>query len=91
MTIKLSELKVKSYKLPDVGRGVVTLEAVGSDLWVIRMGGSCLNKALQWEYEPTPSGRTDAFSQRCRWSAPEDAIKSWEEYLEKDGRPRKSY
>jgi hypothetical protein len=42
---------------------------VGFDgvVYAIRQGGCCLNKKGEWEFEPIPSSRTDAFLKRCRW------------------------
>lgn len=60
-----------------------TLEAVlqqdGSVLWAVRQPfGECLNIHGQWEPEPRPSERTDAFFRRCRWATAEAAYKAWE-------------
>lgn len=45
-----------------------------SVLYAIRQRGFCLNKQGDWEYEPIPSSRDDAFIARCRWADLEDAI-----------------
>lgn len=42
--------------------------------WAVTRGGSCLAKDGQWEIEPLPSSRDDAFRQRCRWSDLGEAI-----------------
>lgn len=42
--------------------------------FAVRRGRSCLNKKSEWEYEPLPSSRTDAFYRRCRFSKIEDAV-----------------
>lgn len=79
--------RVTAYALGDtaspMGMGPETLEAAvqrdGSVLWAIRrMGGSCLNKKGEWEYEPMPSSRTAAFFKRCRWPTAEAAYQAWE-------------
>lgn len=47
----------------------------GSDLWAIRQRGFCLNKQGEWEYEPLPSSRDEAFFARCRWADRDEAIR----------------
>lgn len=49
----------------------------GAVRWAIREGRACLNKKGEWEHEPMPSSRTDAFFNRCRWNSAEAAIKFW--------------
>lgn len=44
----------------------------------------CVNKALELEWEPMPSGRDDAFLERCRFTF-EDAIKYLENYIKMEG------
>lgn len=50
------------------------IEAVGSRsggalLFAVRRDdGCCLNKQGGWEFEPSPSNRSDGFRDRCRWS-----------------------
>ncbi|MBE0507252.1 MAG: hypothetical protein IBX50_11110 [Marinospirillum sp.] len=34
----------------------------------------CLNKQLEWEEEPSPSNRDQAFLERCRFSSLDDAV-----------------
>lgn len=46
----------------------------GPDLWKVTKHGDCLNKAGEWEYEPLPSSRDDAFIARCRFASAADAI-----------------
>lgn len=42
------------------------------DLWSVTNGGrSCLNSDLEWEYEPSPSGRTEDYKKRNRFSLDE--------------------
>ncbi len=38
-----------------------------ADVWAIRRGGYVLNRDGQWEHEPLPSSRDDAFLARCRY------------------------
>lgn len=36
--------------------------------WSVQWMGEVLNKAGEWEYEPLPSSRDDAFFARCRFT-----------------------
>ena len=55
----------------------VTIEAVKQatcpDLWAVRFMGEVLSKQGEWEYEPLPSSRDDAFLERCRFGTPAEA------------------
>lgn len=70
----VSGLPVAAY---DAG-GDVRIEAAkqcdGSTLWAVRNGPSCLAKDGQWEYEPMPSSRDDAFFERCRYPTAQAAL-----------------
>lgn len=47
----------------------------GSDLWAVRnRHGSVLAKDGQWEFEPQPSSRDDAFMERCRYATHLEAL-----------------
>lgn len=64
-------LEVEAYS---AGRGV-RIEACrqrdGSRLWAVRNSfGDVLNKQGEWEWEPHPSGRSEAFLSRCRFDTP---------------------
>ncbi len=37
------------------------------DTWAVRKGGWCLNDNYEWEFEPIPSSRDEAFYARTRW------------------------
>lgn len=41
--------------------------------WAIREGGCVLTKELEWEIEPIPSSRDNAFLKRARWGSAEEA------------------
>ena len=45
--------------------------------WSVRFGGNCLNTDSEWEYEPRPSIRDDAFYQRCRFGSIADALMAY--------------
>lgn len=42
--------------------------------FAVRNGSMCLNKKGEWEYEPMPSSRDDAFYDRCRFPSFIDAV-----------------
>jgi len=46
----------------------------GPVLWAVTRLNSCLNKSGEWEYEPQPSSRDDAFIARCRWTSLDEAL-----------------
>lgn len=49
----------------------------GPALWKVVNGtGGVLNKAGEWEYEPMPSSRDDAFLARCRFATAEEGIRA---------------
>ena len=50
-----------------------TVTTDGRERFAIRRGRSCLNKSGQWEYEPIPSERDDAFFARCRFNTFDEA------------------
>jgi hypothetical protein len=59
----------------------VTIDRVkqsdGDDKWAVRCGSEVLTKTGQWEYEPMPSNRSEAFLRRARFNSPFDAVKAW--------------
>ena len=42
--------------------------------WAVRWMGRCLTHDGEWEYEPQPSSRDDAFYARCRFDSLEKAM-----------------
>jgi hypothetical protein len=79
---------VKSYWLvpptpSDAGRSAVSLDRCnqieGHDLWAIRgtHGSMVLNRDGEWEDEPIPSYRDEAFMARCRFATQLDAVTAW--------------
>ncbi len=42
--------------------------------WAVVRGDSVLNHELEWEYEPMPSSRDEAFFNRCRYHSKEEAM-----------------
>ncbi len=84
-TSPLSGLQIKTYTLKRANRSEsgaywdeITLSSYeqmeGSYKWAIKMGLHVLNKFGQWEYEPIPSSRDEAYFERCRYSTPEEAL-----------------
>lgn len=57
----------------DFQRGISEIRIVtrgqrdGSTLYAVTQRGWTANKDGEWEYEPIPSSRDDAYLQRCRW------------------------
>src|SRR5574337_49177 len=72
---------VCAYELPD-DTSEVRLERCkqrdGSYKWAVRRGGACMNIDGEFEYEPMPSSRDNAFLARCRFDSAESAYAAWE-------------
>lgn len=50
----------------------------GPPRWAIRDQFSrCMNTSGEWEDEPRPSSRDDAFFARCRWDSVDEAFVAW--------------
>ena len=58
------------------------VESRGKSGWAITKGAVCLNKSGEWEYEPMPSHRTDAFIKHTRWATPQEAFAFLEKYCQ---------
>ena len=77
---KLSKFEIESWCLDYWDTVIhITLERVRQlpgkpDKWAIRESGCCMNRNGEWEYEPIPSSRDDAFMERCRFNTVEDAL-----------------
>ena len=70
--VVVSAYRVKGGILPVKVERVQQIE--GSDLWAVRHGADVLNVDGEWEYEPMPSSRDDAFLARCRFLSSGAAI-----------------
>ena len=57
----------------DLGQNT-TVESRGDGAWAVKNGGSVLNVDGVWEWEPSPSNRTDEFIARTRFDR-EDAFR----------------
>lgn len=55
-------------------RGSISVEARGDGQWAVLDGSYCLNREGEFEYEPFPSQRDEAFLKRCRFSLREALI-----------------
>lgn len=85
--MKLSDLAITEYEIVSGGalcpavdvRLCRALQRDGTEKWAIREQGACLNRFGNWELEPQPSSRTDAFLRRCRFDSPQDALIVWTE------------
>ncbi len=67
--------KVTEYEIDDSICVERVKQRAGSDKWAVRrLGGEVLNKQGEWEYEPMPSSRDDAFIERCRFDTALSAI-----------------
>ena len=53
-----------------------------SILWACRNRGMVLSKDGEWEYEPMPSSRTEAFLKRCRFKTLKAALKAGKKVAE---------
>jgi hypothetical protein len=64
------------YRVGPAAPDNVSIEACSSRdrvvRWAARHQGNCLNNSFEWEHEPTPSGRDDAFLARCRFDTLDD-------------------
>jgi hypothetical protein len=83
---RLEDLTAVTYRLPlPADPAEHTLERVGQsagpDRWAVRRGRMCLASTGEWEWEPLPSGRDEAFFARCRFATAEAALAAWDSYL----------
>jgi len=82
--LQLEDLAVRQYIIDYDEPIDVTLDRVaqrdGIDKWAIREKECCLNHDGEWESEPQPSSRDDAFLERCRFKTPYAALSVWNQY-----------
>jgi hypothetical protein len=78
-------LRVAAYDAGDGVHIVACNQRDGSRLWAVRDESRCvvLNKLGEWEYEPSPSSRDDAFLVRCRYATPLEARDAYMAFLTK--------
>lgn len=93
--MKLSDLEVKAYlvrrevmQLPHPYTPEVAIaryrQREGPDKWVVQSNSNVLNKDGEWEWEPRPSSRDDAYLARCRFDTAEEALAA---YIKFEGGP----
>ncbi len=88
MATSIGDLRINEYQIEGgTAHHVadVTLRRMpqreGPDLWAIfDHSDVCLNKRGQWEFQPMPSSRTDAFLRRCRFDSAEAALAFWNKH-----------
>lgn len=68
------DAKVCAYEVGGEIKVELAKQQDGSELWAVRRFGTVLNKSGEWEYEPLPSSRDDAFLDRCRFESGSQAI-----------------
>lgn len=67
----------------DGGKQILNLVRRGRrpEAWAIELFGEVLGRTGEWEDEPQPSSRDEAFFARCRWASPADAAAFAQEHL----------
>ena len=83
-------VNAKAYEINEVqlfGGGPFDVESItlvrrqqldGSTKWaVMKRTMWCLSKDAEWEIEPMPSSRDDAYLERCRFDTPDEALAVW--------------
>jgi len=50
-----------------------TVERRSGSTWAISQGGRCLMKDGEWDWEPSPSERDDAFLEKARFASAQEA------------------
>lgn len=78
---RVEDLEVRIYHVPteptmETPYGV-TIEGRGNGAWAICNLGSVMNGSREWEYEPSPSNRSDEFIARTRFASPQEALDFW--------------
>jgi hypothetical protein len=68
----------ESHKLDPVTFHRMNSPFYTGERWAVRRLSSCLNSDGEWEYEPMPSSRNDAFYARCRFDTLEAAKRTLE-------------
>lgn len=81
--MKVTDLIPTVYQI-DMSANSPQFCLTGPSKFAIRSAGrSCLNKLGEWEYEPFPSNRTDDFLERCRYDSLEEAVETYNKFVEK--------
>ncbi|OIQ64934.1 hypothetical protein GALL_535120 [mine drainage metagenome] len=77
--------EVVAYAMPGECRIEKVTNRDGRASWAVRRRSAVLNKQGEFEYEPLPSNRDDAFLQRCRFDSALEAANACREALQEDG------
>jgi hypothetical protein len=56
---------------------------IGEPRWAVCCEGGVLNTHNEWEYEPNPSSRSDAFKKRTRFDTIEEAEAAFRRFEER--------
>lgn len=71
------QAEISAYDLPGDAKIERCKQRDGSFKWAVRLGDLCMNRDGQFEREPMPSNRDDAFYERCRFRSAEEAYERW--------------
>ena len=76
--------RIMQYEL-DSRDPAITLDRISTDkgrIWAITQGNNiCLNKDGNWEYQPMPSNRSEAFLNRCRFGTEKQALRAYQKHI----------
>jgi hypothetical protein len=68
----------------------VERRSVDPEAWAIVSEGRVLARDGNWETEPRPSSRDEAFFARCRWPSAREAISAARNHIEESGNAKRS-
>jgi hypothetical protein len=85
MAIALTVLSYEVDPVHDI-RLVRKYQRDGGSLWAVTKENNsmCLNRQGEWEDEPMPSARDDAYLERCRFGTAEAALDTFRKWLGAD-------
>ncbi len=69
--------EISAYDLPGDAKIERCQQRDGSYKWAVRCRGLCMDHDGEFEWEPMPSNRDDAFFARCRFRSAEEAYETW--------------
>jgi len=95
MSPELSDEALAKHLFPKATRFSVNksinIESRGENVWAIcSIFGQCLNKQMEWEYEPLPSSRTEDFIDRTRFYSLKTTYLFFEEFARQRGLTKKT-
>jgi hypothetical protein len=77
--------KFDEMELPQVTFHRMNSPSYAGEKWAVRQLSHCLNRDGEWEYQPQPSSRDDAFYARCRFDSLEQALATFDSANKKTG------